>query len=527
MNKQRDFFMSIVTGTGFCFLVLLVLVAASSARGQVDSGEDMQVLTRGPMHEAFVSVSMSGPTAGEIIHKTPYDPIPELPPEQRPEGPNVEWIPGYWSWDEDWDDFIWVSGVWRIVPPGREWVPGYWAPAGTGVQWISGFWREINRTEVTYLPPPPEPLEVGPSSPSPGPDRIWTPGCWIWRENRYYWRPGYWIVQRPEWVWVPAHYIWTPRGYVYVAGYWDYDIARRGVIFAPVYYARPIYRRAGYVYSPRIVIDLGVITAHIFVRPRGCHYYFGDYYDYRYEQRGFYPWHHRWSIRYGDDPLYAHFRMRQLQRNPNWDTYVVEQYRYRRENAQARPPQTLAMQINIINTSRADSREGFIVGRSLTETVQSRSLPMRFTSVSAEERRQVETRGREVHRLQGERARMEASPPTTRRTRSALETARPVRAELRSSPVRARATEDMDGARVPPPEPTAPETTAPEIRGGRQGRPEQAPATTPQRGRPAPERTGPAPVERRTAPQRGRTTLEQTTPAPAERRTAPQRGRIR
>ena len=35
---------------------------------------------------------------------------------------------------------------------------------------------------------------------------------------------------------MPAHYVWTPRGYVFVDGYYDYSVARRGVLFAPVYF---------------------------------------------------------------------------------------------------------------------------------------------------------------------------------------------------------------------------------------------------------------------------------------------------
>ena len=46
--------------------------------------------------------------------------IDEVPPEYKPEGENVQWIPGYWAWDVAQSDFIWVSGLWRDVPPGRH-----------------------------------------------------------------------------------------------------------------------------------------------------------------------------------------------------------------------------------------------------------------------------------------------------------------------------------------------------------------------------------------------------------------------
>lgn len=60
--------------------------------------------------------------------------IEEVPPEQKPTGDNVDWIPGYWAWDDERTDFLWVSGIWRSLPPGRQWVSGYWAKSGRDSQ---------------------------------------------------------------------------------------------------------------------------------------------------------------------------------------------------------------------------------------------------------------------------------------------------------------------------------------------------------------------------------------------------------
>src|SRR5262249_54885450 len=60
------------------------------------------------------------------LPRGPPPPIEELPPELKPEGDDVVWVPGYWDWDEDSADFVWVSGFWREPPPGRDWVPGFW-----------------------------------------------------------------------------------------------------------------------------------------------------------------------------------------------------------------------------------------------------------------------------------------------------------------------------------------------------------------------------------------------------------------
>jgi len=477
MKTYRLAWAIVVPAVGIWVVPLLLLGVATAAQGQAATEAGAQVLTRGPVHEAFAEASMTGATAGVVITKAPPDPIAELPPDQRPEGDNVAWIPGYWSWDDDRSDFIWVSGVWRDLPPSRQWVPGYWTAVQGGSQWISGFWGDVAQTEVTYLPPPPEPLEAGPSSPAPRPDTLWTSGSWVWQDTRYAWQPGYWMVQQPDWIWVPAHYTWTPRGYVYVPGYWDHDIVHRGVMFAPVYYDQPIYTRPNYYYSPSTVLDLAVILTSLFVQPRSHHYYYGDYYDRRYEEGGYYPWYSKQLTRYGDDPIYSHYRSTQLRQDRDWDVHVDEQYRYRREHVDARPPQTLALQLNIINNQRAGAPENVIIGRSLAEAAQSKTLPVRFTPVNMDERKQIETRGREVNKFQLERKRLETAPAAAGIPEKAAETARPVRLQLPASPVAARSTEKVKGAKTPPPIPATPKPEAVEGK-GLQEKPQKVEAKT-------------------------------------------------
>src|SRR4029453_3113806 len=104
------------------------------------------------------------PEPSEVVKKQPPDPIEELPPDEKPEGDSVQWIPGYWDWDEDGEQFIWISGFWRQPPPGRVWVPGSWREAKGGWQWLSGFGQEPAppqpdqqqvQPEIVYLPEPP------------------------------------------------------------------------------------------------------------------------------------------------------------------------------------------------------------------------------------------------------------------------------------------------------------------------------------------------------------------------------------
>ena len=47
-----------------------------------------------------------------------------------------------------------------------------------------GFWAEENDNELSYLPPPPESLETGPSVAAPGDDYLYTPGTWVYTTSR-------------------------------------------------------------------------------------------------------------------------------------------------------------------------------------------------------------------------------------------------------------------------------------------------------------------------------------------------------
>jgi hypothetical protein len=56
----------------------------------------------------------------------------------------------------------------------------------------------------------------------PGPDYLWVPGYWTWRDSRYEWMAGHWEVPPHSGaVWVPPH--WEPEsgGYRFYEGYWN------------------------------------------------------------------------------------------------------------------------------------------------------------------------------------------------------------------------------------------------------------------------------------------------------------------
>jgi hypothetical protein len=313
-----------------------------------------EVLTKGAVHEAFAQPVVFNPTQGEVVAQQPPQPVEEMPPEQKPAGDHVKWIAGYWTWEADQSKYIWCSGIWRSVPAGSEWAPGYWTQADGGWRWVSGYWRKAEVTQVNYLPKPNDTLENGPVGVAPGANFIWVPGVWVWRGTHYAWRPGFWAAANPDWIWMPAHYIWTPSGYVFVEGHWDYAIARRGVIFAPVVFRPGVIVEPGYVYSPAIAMDFNVCTGCLFCRPGfGC-YCFGDYYAGGAVTVGVYPWFAFGRVGY--DPLYAHYCWHY---GPAWRDRLVVDYRFRLAHIEARPPRTfvamrlgggpvLALHINVM-----------------------------------------------------------------------------------------------------------------------------------------------------------------------------------
>ena len=180
---------------------------AQPASASAEQG--VQVLTRGPVHEAFAETVTFDPQPGVVVEKAPPAAIEEVPPDQRPAGDNVAWIPGYWGWDDERNDFLWVSGIWRALPPDRQWVPGYWGKTTQGYQWTSGYWADASVSDVAYLPEPPATVESGPNVAAPSVNNTWLPGSWVWQNTRYAWRPGFWATGQPNWVWIPAHYVWA------------------------------------------------------------------------------------------------------------------------------------------------------------------------------------------------------------------------------------------------------------------------------------------------------------------------------
>lgn len=430
-------------------------LAAQPAPAESAEGADgVEVLTRGPVHEAFAGTISFDPQPGAESPKAPPEPIEELPPEQTLEGDNVAWIPGYWAWDDERDDFLWVSGIWRALPPGRQWVPGYWAQADQGFQWTSGYWADAAQEDVEYLAEPPASLEQGPNIAAPSADHIWLPGCWVWQQARYSWRPGYWSMGQPNWAWVPAYYTCSPRGYVFVNGYWDYSVARRGILFAPIYVRANVYSRRGFSYSPAIVISAAVFSNQLFLRPNYHHYYFGDYYASNYNTRGFYPWFSFNTRGRGYDPFYSHQRWQNRQ-NRDWEGSVQARYKNRVEHEGARPPRTFVAQQKL-SKSGANSKDSDLVIATPLNLIgkDGGDTPVKLRPVKMEERQQIVKRGQDVQQFRKERQKLEAHVAVGKDDKPVVDVKDRPKMKLPKSPIVAKAEDKADQA--PPKAPDQP-----------------------------------------------------------------------
>jgi hypothetical protein len=407
-----------------------LLANAQDARAADESppapvaSDNITVQTRGPVHEAYAQPQQTTPQPGPIVPKQPPDPVPEQPPDQKPEGADVQWIPGYWAWDTDRNDYLWVSGFWRAPPPDRKWVPGHWNQVEGGWQWVPGFWAAAAQDQSPYVPTPPPPVSEGPSVPAPDENSIFVPGTWLYRDGRWVWRPGFWMAGQPGYVWTPDHYSWTPAGCQFVSGYWDYDLASRGLLFAPVYFNQPLWTNPGWFYTPNYCVSLTGLFDALFVRPDFCHYYFGDFFGDRFLGLGFQPWclfgprHH--------DALFGYYAWRH-HAQPDWFRHLHHNYLARLHGDLPRLPHTLAEQHALVQRfHREGDHLGLQVARPLREIAQHRPLERLTANQVAAQRHEAER----FHAVRAERHGLES--------RARLGEGRPAALPLQHVPTAAR-----------------------------------------------------------------------------------------
>jgi hypothetical protein len=196
--------------------------------GGVESAADGAAASS-PWHEA-----MAAPGAVRAPQRSDRPPPPAIVerPGAPPPNPDARWIGGYWTWNEGRMDFDWVTGVWRVAPPGKFWVSGYWRREPTGWSRVPGLWSQGHaapaaKRDAPAAPPdivltrplPQRPTEL--IGPPPGPGTFYVPGEYVPQGSQIVWKPGFWYPSQPGWEWTPAHWVRQASGWTYRAGRWN------------------------------------------------------------------------------------------------------------------------------------------------------------------------------------------------------------------------------------------------------------------------------------------------------------------
>jgi hypothetical protein len=482
----------------------------------------IEPLVRGPVHEGYAEMMRLTPQPIPPVPAQPPEPIDELAADVRPDNPNAEWIPGYWGWDGDSKRFIWVSGTWRVPPPGTRWVPGYWTQTAQGAQRVPGFWIASDTEQINYLPAPPayEDEGVDPGSP-PSPDVFWVPGVSMFVNGNYNWEPGYWARMVSGWMWIAAHYQWTPQGYVFIDGRWDYPLNERGMLFAPVAFQSPIYQQAGYVYSPDYLIDSQLFADNLFVDPTYQDYYFGDYYGPQYQQAGILPWYSVGTGAYLYDPIFTYQSWFDRRHNIHWRDDLRRRYdRFVRDPA-ARPPHTWRDEQRLARTGPGGIRYRPLV-TPVEQALRDNRLGQHFVRLNDAQRRQARENSTLRRRLASDRSRLEH--PAGPRETGAGRPNPASRSPFHLPPVRALTRPAAEEREQTRPGPASNRVAEPRPEPRREVRPEPRPEMRPpavQEHRPAQQERMPRAEPRVQPPRRPERVMGAPHPAPAARRPAP------
>jgi hypothetical protein len=391
-----------------------LIVSTACSQPPIPDQEQPEVLTRGPVHEAFAEPVITQIQDGLVVPNQPPDDIDEVPPDDRPQGDDYVWVPGYWSWDGDRENFIWVSGCWRAAPPNMSWVPGYWVEVDEGYEWVAGFWTQDDTQDIEYLPAPDMSYDDQPSNSRHNQNDFWVPSCQYWSGDRYILRSGYWLESNPDWVWTPSHYVWSPRGYIFCEGHWDYPLEQRGVLFAPVYFPHDVYRRTSYRYSPTIVLNLGMLTVSMFTYPRYSHFYFGDYYDDSYITIGIYPRYEVDQRRTWYDPTFVYDRWHHRD-EPRWADNQRHEYEIRRVDRTLRPARTYVEMEKRRTDMRPDQQRANVqIAQPISVVVAAKQTRMKFVRSDAHAQKEISNQTTAARSYKSERNRWESNPTTPR-----------------------------------------------------------------------------------------------------------------
>jgi hypothetical protein len=87
-------------------------------------------------------LALSMPSFAQVRISVAFGP-PPIPAYEQPlcPGEGYIWTPGYWAWDDEYDDYYWVPGTWVLAPEvGFFWTPPYWAWVDGAYVFYDGYW---------------------------------------------------------------------------------------------------------------------------------------------------------------------------------------------------------------------------------------------------------------------------------------------------------------------------------------------------------------------------------------------------
>jgi hypothetical protein len=96
----------------------------------------MTACTTSRMADAQVNVALYSriPMAPDVV-VTIETPVIVAP------GPDYVWIDGYWAWDYNYREYVWVQSHWELAPyAGAYWIPGYWEYYRNRYRWVAACW---------------------------------------------------------------------------------------------------------------------------------------------------------------------------------------------------------------------------------------------------------------------------------------------------------------------------------------------------------------------------------------------------
>lgn len=94
------------------------------------------------------------------------------------------------------------------------------SPAPVRAKTLSAREQPMAPRAIVSTPPPPAPIDP-PRPENPGGGAFWRPGHYQFRNGRYLWIKGAWVVPpRAGLEWVPGFYQRTTKGGMFINGHW-------------------------------------------------------------------------------------------------------------------------------------------------------------------------------------------------------------------------------------------------------------------------------------------------------------------